>query len=186
MAAGIMVLLTLAIFIVGSPLKTLLVAVPVNFPTANLSPEIHTIEIGNGQVVSQDFRSECPGTITEIGILASSGSQAVTYPVSFRLVDVSQNQVIEEQVIDETVSSQTWLMQAISPMTGTQDNPYRILLAAADDSQTGTLQLWSTTTNVYRGGDAVVRGKPTNYDLIFRYTCQMPILTEWFINSEGK
>jgi len=187
MAAGIMALLTLAIFITGSPLKTLLVAVPVNFPTANLSPEIHTIEIGNGQVVSQDFRSECPGTITEIGILASSGGQAVTtYPVSFRLVDVSQNQVIEEQVIDETVSGQTWLMQAISPMTDTKDNPYRILLAAADDSQTGTLQLWSTTTNVYRGGDAVVRGKPTNYDLIFRYTCQMPILTEWFINSEGQ
>lgn len=186
MTAGVIALLTLAIFMVGSPLKTLMVAVPVNFPTANLSPEVHTIEIGSGLEVSQDFQSECPGTITEIGILAASEGQDVTYPVRFRLVDVSKNQVIEEQVIDEKVSGQTWLMPGITPMRATKDQPYRILLTAADNSQTGTLQLWSTTTNVYRGGDAVVRGIPTNYDLIFRYTCQMPILTEWLITSEGQ
>lgn len=186
LVSGVTLLLTLALFLWGSPLKTLLVNIMVNYPSANLSPEIHTIEIGSGREVSQDFISECPGTITQMGIMASSGGQDGAYPVRFRLVDMTSNQVITEQVIDQTIFDQTWLKPTLSPLAQTKDHPYRILVSAADDNQRNSLQLWSTTTNIYGGGDAIVHGKPTNYDLIFRYACRMPALSNWFITGEDE
>ena len=179
--SGITVSLTLILFLVGSPLKVLLYPASVMFPNANLSPEVHNIEIGNGIEVSQDFISECPGKITDVAVLFSSSDEIASYPVSFKLVDMRNNQVVKEGIIrDVPVANQTWLTITPPPMTGTKDHPYRITITAADDSQDRLLYLWDTTTNVYRGGDAIVHGVPTNNDLIFRYSCKMPILMDWY------
>lgn len=175
------VVATLALFFLNSPLKVLTYPSPIQFPSTRMSPEEHALYIGNGTEISQDFRSECPGTITQVEILFSTGELPTGNSVNFRLINLSGHQLITEQrAVDIPRKSETWLLFPIPSLEHTQDREYRFTLNTDSGDQENTLALWNTKTNVYRGGDAIVNGVPTNYDLIFRYTCKMRPLTDWF------
>ncbi|MBE0696296.1 MAG: hypothetical protein IH586_05175 [Anaerolineaceae bacterium] len=130
--------------------------------------------------VSQDFRSECSGAMTQVEVLFATTQSAPDLAVDFLLTDTSDHQVIMQQRIkDIPGKDQVWLSFPFHPLVGTKDHLYRMTLTAPGSSQDNWLALWNTTTNIYRGGDAIVEGVPTNMDLIFRYTCRMPPLSDW-------
>ncbi len=174
------VISTMVIFIINSPLWILSIPAPVQFPSGNISPEAHTIRISDRAQVSQDFRSECLGAITQVEVLFSAGNTSAAYPVSFQLVDTSSQTLITQQTVtDIPIGEATWLAFPLS-IQGSIDHPYRIILKTSGGEQDTYLTLWHTKTNVYRGGDAIVAGVATNSDLVFRYTCRMPLLADWF------
>lgn len=177
----VVVIATLVLFSLNSPLRVLAFPAPVQFPSTQITPEEKAISIAAGSEVSQDFRSECSGSITQVDVLLSPRTLTVNLPVNLTLTDLNSREVITQQrVVNPSGEDQVWQIFIVPSLPVTRDQPYQISLSTDDGDHNQALILWNTKTNVYRGGDAIVKGVPTNNDLVFRYTCKMPPLTDWF------
>ncbi len=179
--SGMTVLFTLALFFLNGPVWTLAYPSETQFYASLSVPEEHTISLGGGNEVSQDIRSDCSGDFTRIEVLFSKSTPS-TDPLDMRLVDGESQELITQQRVKALpITDQGWLPLSFPPISHSKYRQYRLTLSASGNEH--ILDLWNTTSNVYRGGDAIVRGVPTNQDLIFRYTCKMPPLTDWFNES---
>lgn len=179
--SGAVAFLTIVIFSLNSPLWILTYPASVQFPSTQIYPEENTISIAFGSEVSQDFRSECSGTLTQIEVLFATDTLTANLPVNLTLTDLSSRQVIPPQsVMNAAGKDQVWQIFPLQPLPVTRDQPFQFTLSADGGDPNQVLVLWNTKTNVYRGGDAIVKGVPTNNDLVFRYTCKMPPLNDWF------
>lgn len=180
--AGATFATTVALFFFNGPLWILLFPAAVQFPSPAIAPEEATITLPVGSNVSQDIRSECLGTITQVEILFSTESATAAYPITLQLIDTETHQLVIEQ--SEMISPGNHQAQQVFPIhvpQNTKDHNYRISLSTLGSTQEPALRLWNTKTNIYLGGDAIVNGVPLNNDLVFQYTCKMPLLKDWFI-----
>jgi 4-amino-4-deoxy-L-arabinose transferase-like glycosyltransferase len=170
--------LTMLLFLWSSPVKTVLTSTAV-MPGPAIPAEQPGAAFGGSMEVSQDFISLCHGPLTRISVLLSAGDQPAVSPVTLQLTDLENNRMLAKQTVNaEAITNETWLDFSIPPLNGSNKHAYRMTLASPDADEQ-SLAVWSSKTNVYRGGDAIVQGAFTNTDLVFRYYCWQPVLIDW-------
>lgn len=180
---------TVFVFMWGSWVSPL-AAIFVHPNALDLLPEKHIPaeqligEISGRIEVTQDFQSQCRGKIEDIELKFGTYQRTNSYPVIFQLIEINKDQVIAEQTISaDSIKDNKWRSFTIPAQVNSLDDFYRISITSPQSVPGNAVTIWSSASDVYPAGQALVNGMPTATDLSFRYRCLQPrpaFATYWF------
>jgi hypothetical protein len=141
-------------------------------------------EISGRIEVTQDFQSQCHGKIEDIELKFGTYQRTNSYPVVFQLIEVNKDRVITEQTVSaDSIKDNKWRSFTISPLENSLGNFYRISITSPQSAPGNAVTIWSSASDAYPAGQAMLDGKPTATDLSFRYRCLQPhpvFAADWF------
>jgi 4-amino-4-deoxy-L-arabinose transferase-like glycosyltransferase len=150
-------------------------------PITNIPAEQPSEEIAGPVEITQDFTSQCHGTIENVTLQFVTYKQDNLRPVTFKLIDLQGNRVIAEQTISgNTIKDNDWHSFIIPPLTNSIDKVYRISITSPESQTGNAVKIWSSTSDSYSDGQAMLNGKPTGNDINFIYQCIQPAFANWF------
>ena len=164
----------------GSPLLSFIKLSTEVFPLRAIPAEEPIGEIVTGVTISQEFISECKGTIDQVDLLLATHMRTNTHPIIIRLID-PMHQVYAEHIISgDSIEDNTWRSFNITSLSESFGKTYRITITSPESTFGNAISIWSSATDSYPDGRALVNGKSTGTDLSFRYQCTQPVFESWF------
>jgi hypothetical protein len=168
------------LFFWGGPIAASLKTVPVGFP-GPIGNDGPMGEIVGGVTLTEEFVSQCHGTLTQFGLTFSTYNRTNSQPVIVRLIDAATGQVLSEQTIGaEDVVNGTWQDFSVAPVSGTLGKLYRISITSPTSTNGDAVSVFSSQSDAIPDGEALQNGEKTGRDLVFRYVCRQSPFTGWF------
>lgn len=175
--ARVTAVLALLLFVWGGPLVALRNLSPITFPRPVVPADADVGEIGGRVEISQDFVSECSGTINQVKLYFGTYRRANTHAVTIRLTNTKTNRVLLEQVVPaKSIPDGKWFSLNISPFQTSYGDAFRIAVSSPDSVSGDAVTLWTSMADAYPAGQAFRNGNPTGTDLTFQYQCIQPLL----------
>lgn len=171
---------SLVLFLWGGPLFVYIVPSRIILPTQTILSEVPVGEIMGATEISQEFISRCYGTVTKIDILYATYNRTNTNPVIFRLTD-STGKILSEQFTSaSSLIDNSWFSYKIPSLGDSFGKTFRFSITSPKSIHGNAITVWGSLKDDFPDGTEIENGKSVNRDLVFRYSCNQPVLTDWF------
>jgi len=178
---GAAIALAAALFAWGSPPAAMLQSRPAWVPARAVLPEKELTELAGGAVISQDFVSQCDGTIDRIEFLLKPGEDAGRYALTLHLTDSETGRVVTNMSVSgQGAAGFQWYRFDTPALTGSFGKSFRLTLSAPETPPGSGLTAWGSAANAHEGSLTLVNGEPADSSLVFRYQCRKRPFDGWF------
>jgi hypothetical protein len=170
-----------------SPLSVLLIpssSLPqssVLFPYDGVPVESALGEVSGAVIASQDFVSECKGTINQVYLAMRVYHRSASQPVLVEIIDQMEMRVVaQNSTLSAEITDNAWQTFEIPPIADSLGKAYRIQISTSASIATPTVVLSGSILDTYPEGTAIFNGKTLQNDLSFKYQCLQPAFADWF------
>ncbi len=141
----------------------------------NIPPENYLPELQEGNTYAQTFIGSCNG-LSSVSLYMSTYKRAMHGPVVLELYDNTSHAVITRQSLPaNSIKDDTWQQIYFPPVPDSQNHIYRLSVSSPGTPVGNGVTVYVSKSDKYPAGDAFLNDVKTQGDLVFHYTCRVPI-----------
>lgn len=175
-----------------SPLRVFLIptkALPVTsviipyIPYYGVPAEKVVGSVYDSNVLSQDFISQCKGTIGQVYLVMRIHNRQSSIPIIVEIMDLATGETIAStNALSSQIVDGSWQPFSFQPIIGTFGKNYQIKVSAPDGDMSSTIGIMGSIMDAFPDGVARLNGNELTGDVSFHYECIQPAFADWFRN----